>query len=144
MKNKELTFNEIKELEELIYNDLFLDSDNRKIDYFDEIRLHFSKLKLNKKQKEYLLYASVIPLDELILDIKSLENGEYKPSTFIYILIEKYFNEEFIKKIGFIKVEQILFKRIEIAKLFMKNNITIITRAKEEIRGKSYILYYSK
>lgn len=84
MKNKELTFNEIKELEELIYNDLFLDSDNRKIDYFDEIRLHFSKLKLNKKQKEYLLYASVIPLDELILDIKSLENGEYKPSTFIY------------------------------------------------------------
>lgn len=62
----------------------------------------------------------------------------------LYILIEKYFNEEFIKKIGFIKVEQILFKRIEIAKLFMKNNITIITRAKEEIRGKSYILYYSK
>lgn len=118
------------ELEEFIIKDSFLNENNRNIKYFDEISLHFKKLKFSKEELAYLIIASIIPFKDLSIDIECLMNEEYNPHTFLNLMMKKYLYEPKNKK-EFESLKKVILYRYESVKeinKYEKNNDKVRVR----------------
>lgn len=112
MKKEKLTIGRKIELEEIVLSDSFFNDDNKNIKYYDEIKLHYKKLKLSKEETSYLIISTIIPFQEFKLDLEKLYNGEYSPYRFLFTMMKKYLYEPTNQK-EFNNLKEIIIYRLD-------------------------------
>lgn len=89
MKNKLTVLDKIK-LENYISQDIFLNEKNRIYENYDKIEAHFKILGFNKEEVNYLVSATIMPIDEIRELINYYDNNKCNPVSFVDDIVLKY------------------------------------------------------